>query len=486
MLTAPPPAPVIDPYRREDHVDKPFFDAPGNLTDFNAIPGQGAQWSAAVSGWIDGNIELIVNNELHEGDPSQFYNESKPDHPAGTPIDQVIGWNALPGTLRNRWGRDFALDLAEQLMPLTRRMDGPGSYYVGELWEGLFYRPQDEYCEWHVTRDTQGRIVRVTFSSEPPEYWQALHGDTLPDVNNVPAYDFTGDKKLLCELYREYVSPEVELEDLECHEDLWDYTDPREPVLVYPKGAYNPYNRWNTTAGVMHLTHPANSLSAEINLGVRATVLHVDPSDGRQIIDPEALICCARYGGPNRCSDPTIGSTVNALASLGAHITLRNPIGLAMNHLDLSGFTTPRGEPVDESFFTIVRGEPQLIERAVFEVPAGEGYTVSDLQIAGVPITRGSQIAEHIVVSIVGRAVGIGDVHNTPVPGGYACCQADAQGNYLVFRSPTPGAGCSPTGRAAFDYPPATPAGEVPAAVAQAVAPVPASPAIHRHRTRVV
>ena len=33
------------------------------------------------------------------------------------------------------------------------------------------------------------------------------------------------------------------------------------------KGTYNPYNRWNTTDGIMHLTHPANTLSAEIKLG---------------------------------------------------------------------------------------------------------------------------------------------------------------------------------------------------------------------------
>jgi hypothetical protein len=463
------------------------YDPPGNLQDFAAIPGQLDQWSAAVSGWVDGNIALVAA-VLKKGDESQFYNETTLDLP-GPPIDQTIGWNALPGTLRNRWGREMALDLAEQMLPLTQRMDGPGSYFVGPLWERHFYRPQDEYCEWHVTRDAQGRITRVTFTSEPPEYWQALHGDTLPDVTNKPAYAFAGDRKLLVELYREFVSPDVQLAELLCQEDFVDYTDPRNPQKVYLKGAYNPYNRWNTTGGIMHLTHPANSLSAEVNLGVEATILR--EVGGRPVIDPEALICCAAYGGPNRSSDPTIGSTVNELAALGAYVTLRNPVGLAMHHLDLSGFETPTGEPVDASFFAVLRGSQSegLIERAVFEVPAGEGYTVSDLRIAGVPISRGSQIAEHIVVNIVGRASAVGSFHNTPIACASSCCQNDTQSNWLSYREPHQS--CGPIGQAAFQWPPATPAGAPPAgAAALALAAAPpvtaasSKPQIHRRLSR--
>lgn len=453
------------------------YDPPGFLDDFDAE--QRKQWSAAVSGWFDGNIGILP---LHHGDTPQFYNETKTDLP-GPPIDQVIGWNALPGTLRNRWGREMALDLAEQLLPLTRRMDGPGSYYVGSWWQDHFYRPQDEYCEWHVTRDTQGRIVAVTFTSEPPEYWQALHGDTLPDVNNEPAYKFTGNPEKVLELYHEYVSPDVTLADLQCPDDVVDYTDPLAPTVVYGKGQYNPYNRWNTTAGIMHLTHPANSLSAEINLGAAATVLR--QRHGRPVIDPEALISCAAYGGLSRTSDPTIGSTVNELAALGAYVTLRNPVGLAMHHLDLSGFETPGGEPVDASFFEVQRGDEAkgLIERAVFRVPDGEGYTVSDLRIGGVPVTRGSQIAEHIVVNIVGRASQLGSFKNTPVDCQASTCQNDLQGNWLSYREA--GQPCGPFGKAAFDYPPATPATppQPPARVTTLARP---RPRVHRRLTRLV
>jgi hypothetical protein len=448
------------------------FDPPGHLDDFEQIPGQLKQWSDAVSGWFDSNIELIEKSYLKGGQP-QYFNETKVD-PPGAVVDQLIPWSALPGTLRNTYGRSHALQIADDLVPLTQRIDGPGAYMVGPAWEGLFYRPQDEYCEWHVDRDEQGRIVKVTFTSEPPEYWQALHGDTIVDGNySSRVYEFTGDRRLLLDLYREYVSPEVRLEDLECADDLVDLTDPRNPLVLYGKGQYNPYNRWNTTGGIMHLTHPANTLQAEVNLGAVATILY--QAYDRPVVDPEALILAAAFGGPNRTSDPTIGATVNQLAAAGAYITLRNPVGLAMHHLDLAGFTTPSGEPVSQDFFKVLRGSEVggLIERAVFAVPAGEGYTVSDLRIGGVPITHGAQIAEHIVVNIVGRAGGLGTFDNERVPPRTSGMQSNVIGDLLSIR--TDHDPVESTATPAFDYP----GGGGSAAV-------PADQELHRRRGRLV
>jgi hypothetical protein len=246
------------------------YDPPGFMTDFDRIPGQLAQWSRAVSGWFDECI-AIEQAPLH-GQPCQYYNQIATPRD-GAVLEQQIVWNALSGTLRNRWGRTRALELADHVVPLTQRIDGPGSYFTGGQWESLYYRPLDEYCEWRVTHNPDGKIRRVTFTSEPPEYWQALHGDTLPNIQGVSTYPTVGDHSLLVELYREYVSPEVQYEDLICAEDLVDYSNPAAPAVVYAKGTYNPYNRWNTTDGIMHLTQPANSLGAEIKLGADATVL---------------------------------------------------------------------------------------------------------------------------------------------------------------------------------------------------------------------
>jgi hypothetical protein len=419
------------------------YDPPGFLTDFKTIPDQLQQWSDAVGGWI---AEAIATTPQ----PAQFYDQ-RTTTPEGEPIEQPIVWNALPGTLRNRYGRAKALELADKLLPLTQRMDGPGSYFVGDQWDKLYYRAQDEYCEWHVTRGGDGSIKRVTFSSEPPEYWQALHGDELAGLDGKPTYPTTGDRDLLVELYREYISRDVQYQDLICHEDLVDHSDPEHPVIVYPKGSYNPYNPWNTVNGIMHLTQPANTLGAEIQLAAQATILR--HKDGRPVTDPDALICCAGYGGPNRTSDPTIGGSVNELAWLGAYLSLRNPIGLAMHHMDVAGITTPHGEPITEQYFRVLRGREAAgqIERAVFEVPRGETFNVSDLRIGGIPIRYGGQLAERIVVNLVALAAQFGAFHNTAYDATTSCAADRMTPTYLryvVDGAPPKGFG------AAFDYPP--------------------------------
>lgn len=382
------------------------YDPPGFLPDFEGIPGQLEAWSTAVSGWFDGVVES------DGGRRSQYFNQLR--HPPAAPaLEQEIVWNGFPGTMRNRYGRRRALELADDVVPLSERTDGLGSYNYGDIWTRLYYRPQDEYCEWRVERDAQGRITRVTFTSEPPEYWMALHGDTLPDVNGNPAYQTPGDPGLLVELYQRYVSEEVVYEDLICPVDLYDEYMPGAPV--YAKGSYNPYNKWNTTHGIMHLTQPANSLTAEIQLGGDATVLR--EAFDKPITEPDALMACAAYGGPNRCSDPTIGASVNNLAALGFDVTLRNPVGLYMDHLDMTGWTKPNGDPVEDEYFKVLRGREDLnlIERAVFEVPAEEGFTVGDLRIGGDPIRYGGQLAEHMTVKLVGLA-SAGSKKTKPVP----------------------------------------------------------------------
>ena len=42
--------------------------------------------------------------------------------------------------------------------------------------------------------------------------------------------------------------------------------DQDNPEVYALRGQYNRLNKWNTTHGAMHLTHPANNLFAEIVL----------------------------------------------------------------------------------------------------------------------------------------------------------------------------------------------------------------------------
>jgi hypothetical protein len=257
-----------------------------------------------------------------------------------------------------------------------------------------------EYCEWHVNRDpSSGRINRVTFTSEPPEYWQALFGGTLEGSS----VNFPGDKDLLLDLYRKLVDFRVQLPDLLVQ------TPFRSPFGDLKVGDYNPHNKWNTTHGIVHLSAPPNALTAEINLAAVATVLYEDKR-GVPVVDPDAFIAGTGMGGPNRNSDPTIAATVNVLARLGAMVTLANPVGLYMDHIDVSGWEVPGGlSPAD--CVRVVRGQGRMIERLVVEVPTDE-FDVSDILIGGVPIAFGGHIAECITVKLVGAASALGSVTN--------------------------------------------------------------------------
>jgi hypothetical protein len=150
------------------------------------------------------------------------------------------------------------------------------------------------------------------------------------------------------------------------------------------------------------------------------------------VVIGEALVAAGRLGGPNRTSDPTISATVNDLARLGAAITLRNPVGLYMDSINLTGFEDPSGKQIPPEFFKVIRGDEKggLIERAVFEVPKSEGYVVGDIKVAGVPIRYGGQIAEHIKIKLVGVGSEIGKFRNPPIP---AIGKSLVQTDYPLF-----------------------------------------------------
>ncbi|SUX30569.1 hypothetical protein [Chromobacterium vaccinii] len=151
------------------------------------------------------------------------------------------------------------------------------------------------------------------------------------------------------------------------------------------------------------------------------------------VVDPDALIGCAAYGGPDRSSDPTIGGTVNQLARLGFYVTLRNPVGLYMDHIDHAGWTTPDGSPAEDCV-RITRGVTGMIERLEVQVPADRNFTVSDLRIGGEPVVYGGQIAECITVHLVGVAGVQGHFRNPQLECVGRCC-IDPNNATLLNRS---------------------------------------------------
>jgi hypothetical protein len=371
------------------------FDSPAGLTDFDTILDQRRAWDEFIDLSFQRNIES-VEADVGSG-KSQYYNAkvTSTDPPVAT---DVIRWKGFPLVIaaKHPGNKKAAWTEADQL-----KTSG-----------GIQFRPQDEYLEWFVARNSQGKITRITFSCEGPEYWESMAEGypqefTLPlsqgGLGGTKHTNAQGDKQKLLALYQQYVSPTVQLAD-----------------LLDNNGHYNRWNKWNTTNGIMHLTHPANTLGAEINIAAQATILR--EKNGQVITDPDALIRCSMYGVPQRASDPHIGDEVNKLARGGYALTLLNPVALYIDGApETLGWVTPDGTPASQ-FWTAVRGETGMTVRAVYEVPAANCYTVSDIKIGGLPIEFGGQIAEHISVKLTGIACRQGSFDNAALscPGAVA------------------------------------------------------------------
>lgn len=370
-----------------------------------------AQWNLNLNGFTNQGITGNPWNATNSSGITHYFNPIDTP-PTGAAIQQ-IQWKAFPGRIGyyfpNMPAKDqLALaDTGYKYQSTESFPEIPGNACVSGSPQVPYgpYGPrgwQDEYCEWAVQRDAEGNIVRVDFTCENPEYWNTL---------------WLIDPQRVLELYRSTLAPgkKITLDDLYLK-------DQNGKVVIDPstgRAAYNPLNRWNsgpssdaTQGGAMHLTSTPNSLQTEIGLASAATVQRPAASSG----DANTLICCAQYGQPHRNSDPNIGYTTNQLVAAGLKATLANPPGLYIQMPNFSGWATP--DNTDPStFWRIVRGVKTLkdasgktlpgnfILHAVYEVPAGKGYTVGDITINGQKIQWAGQIAQCFNMQIVAAAL---------------------------------------------------------------------------------
>ena len=405
------------------------FSTPGDLPEAANIPGLVDAWREYLD--IQFQLEIRYVRDLFElsgveaavsRDRVQFRNpvpayrggEAEPIPPGQL---HAISWGGFPRSLavRERDGELVALLTAEQLATTRTMLFTAG----GDGFE-VPYRQGDEYCEWRPEWEGD-RLRSVTFTCEAPDYFSAmaqghpapffrLPSDQQPEYTT-PSY---GDPDWVLHLYRQLVDERVKVDDLRFGEPLYD-RPAGEPgrTLMFDKGDYNPWNRWNTEHGIVHLTHPANTLGEQIELIGDATVLRAARS-GRLIQAARCLLCCGGFGDVNRNSDPAIGAAVNELARKGLELTLANPVGLYMSHLQDTGWTTPDGRPASAEWWRVVRGtagDPgrpgaSTAVRAVYEIPEEERYTdgdgrqrpllVGDLRIGGRRIEHAGQVADAV------------------------------------------------------------------------------------------
>jgi len=278
----------------------------------------------------------------------------------------------------------------------------------------------DEYCEWAVTRNPEGKITKISYTCENPEYWYLL---------------WQVDPEKVLSLYQQLVSPSVKLDDLFLvNSDGSCLIDP-----VTGSKAYNPLNKWNSgtiatadKGGAVHLTSPPNTIGAEIMLAAQATLQRDLPSEHYNM---QRMVCAGAYGRPYRNSDPHIGLQVNQLVkNIKVKITLTDPVGLYLQRPDFSSYHTPDNTDASQ-FYKIIRGTTaeqngvgyDQILHAEFSVPDDYPYTVSDILIGNTvagasqepqPILYAGQIAETFHVCLAGTAVApaVGTPLQTPLP----------------------------------------------------------------------
>lgn len=334
------------------------FSAPGNLTDLNASMAAG--WSRKISKNLDDEVASLTHSNT--GLQPQFYNPSKLDV-SGTPTP--ISWPAFPRIIETKYG-----DNPQEMFRQAELRDN-----------------QDEYLEWAAV-SKNGKITKIMFTCEGPEYWDHI----------------AGDKALLVKLYSDIAGQPVPEAD-----------------LYASSGRYLPHNKWNLQNAV-HLIQINNSLGAEINIAARATVLR--RHDGHDpVTDANELINCSGYGAADRHSDPHIGEVVNQVARQGCSITLQDPIGLYLESLpdptNELNIKKPDGSAVGSEYWTLVRGDKDHILRAVFQAPAGQP-AVGDLEIGGRKIAFVGQIVKAglkvKLTGVVGKP-GVIRNHTYPCPG---------------------------------------------------------------------
>ena len=151
------------------------FDPPGFVDDLQAA--QKAAWSDWVSQQLDEAAAGAPGGPPTGGQRQQFFNPLK-TAPGAEAVEKDITWSAFP-----------------RIVKITT----PGDVQRWRAADASRER-QDEYCEWSVIRQpATAKIVKVTFTSEGPEYWQFLAAVNPGRV---------------LELYRTHVDPAVQRKDL--------------------------------------------------------------------------------------------------------------------------------------------------------------------------------------------------------------------------------------------------------------------------------
>lgn len=226
---------------------------------------------------------------------------------------------------------------------------------------------KSEYCEWFEYRDEAGKLSKVVFTTEFPDYWEMLWAQSPERV---------------VALYNELL-------------DLPAGVKVSQADLVDVRGEYDRYNAFNTRFGQIHMVQEINNIPA---LGLLVLYVdnmlevekHADNFESRNTPAYETFMS----------ADAKVCVDLRALMRKGLYFSLQNPIGMYILGWNDDGWTFSDGSVAGPDCWQVIRGNKEgQILRLEYRIPAGQ-----TLLIGGTPVTHGGQIAEHITVGITGVA----------------------------------------------------------------------------------
>lgn len=410
------------------------FDGPGYVSDFR----DPANWHNAMANEAQGIVVLLLATILDK-DPSAVTEADiqvhattlayvNPVWEALDPTAETIAaraWGAFPRAVERRapWNefQPTAVDPTGKYRAVEHLGDedfAPGTFVDSQ--DRVLHLPvrdrQDEYLEWHANRNAEGKIVKLTFVAEGYDYFATL---------------FEHDEQRVLEIYKEFLSDNrLKTDQLRARDGVYRRGANGKMTEIVAPGGFNTRNHLNIGKGIVHLSHRANSLGAEVNLagvsGIARTMASGAVLDGS---DAEKLLCCNAGGNPNRNSDPLISQQAYALVLGSYRYTLANPVGLYIAGIDEQGLLLPDNRtPVPRDWWTVVRGADlwdvtkSRVLRLELEVPEGESITISDLMIGGEKVAHPGQIAEFLSVHLFVTRWKRGDASTGPAVGCAATC----------------------------------------------------------------
>jgi hypothetical protein len=350
---------------------------PGGLTELD---------KAAATAWDQALAKTVAAIKL----PRQVQAVADARTPEVTGPD----WPAYPVRVDACLGRDETHQLLD-----WRTDDGD---------EGRL-RHQEEYLEWRVVRDGNGRPRRVEMTTEFAAYWKVLAANQPADAIALVG-DFAGEPVPATGLYGD-LDPFAAGVTSQQRGEAFSAIMLREGVSDL--AGLSPYN--SGTKAICCMIQSTNTLSALINLVGAASEPHVVidsvSRETRLMSGSEAIhVIPAKAAQDCRNSDPVVVERVARLASEGRVIAFDDPIGVYIQGVEHRQLVLPDGAEVPREWFELSRGlgsdeapdgRPRY-QRLTLEVPPDQGFGLAELlhRTTGKPITHGAQIAELVKLGV--------------------------------------------------------------------------------------